>query len=255
VIVSDRVIDAQNVSIAWADAVAVLLELGPPYRAVNLAIRITDPRAEEEPIRELAERLAAKLGMQDIGEVANTIFPAEWAKDFPDPGALSADYREHYAFLRSLGNPQGTYFGRLVAYPDSDGSKTIDQLVDNVTKLQAARRRGRLYKSVYEFNIYSAARDRKKSRGFPCLAHIGLHIGADERLNASALYRSHDVIAKGYGNYLGLGGLLGYIAEASEMEPGELQVNAGGAFFEAAKAKQLTEIRAELEELRVPDQS
>jgi hypothetical protein len=248
-IIADRTIVAPNVSVAWADAVAHLFDR-KPHDVTNLTIRIEDALAEEPAIRTLADDLLAGLGLQDIAEVANTIFPADWAADFPDPAVLGADYRDHYEFLESLGNPQGTYFGRIVAYPDLDCEESIDQLLENVEKLKAEGR-GRVYKSVYEFNIYSAARDRKKERGFPCLAHVGMHIGRDERLNATAQYRSHDVVAKGYGNYLGLGGLLGYVARAAGREPGELLIVAGGAFFDVGITK-LRDARSALEPLRTP---
>jgi hypothetical protein len=248
-IVADRTVIAPNLSVAWADALAYLFD-HKPHNVTNLAIRIEDPLAEDPAIRTLADDLLARLGLQDIPEVANTIFPADWAIDFPEPKALGADYREHYEFLQSLGSPQGTYFGRIVAYPDPSSKEAIDQLLVNVEKLKAEGRK-RVYKSIYEFNIYSAERDRKKERGFPCLAHVGMHIGPDERLNATAQYRSHDVVAKGYGNYLGLGGLLGYVAKAAAREPGELLVVAGGAFFDVGVGD-LRDARSLLEPLRAP---
>lgn len=245
-IVAERTIVAPNASVGWADALAYLID-HRPHHAVNLTIRVDNPLAEDNAIRALADELLGGLGLQDLTEVANTIFPFDWAADFPEPAELGADYREHYAFLRSLGSPFGTYFGRIVAYPE--GGETIDQLSANVAKLRDAQERKRVYKSVYEFNIYSSARDRRKDRGFPCLAHIGMHIGTDERLHATAQYRSHDVVAKGYGNYLGLGGLLAYVAQATGREPGELLVVAGAAFFDAPVSR-LRDARARLEPLR-----
>lgn len=247
-IVADRTIVAPNASVAWADALAYLVDQ-QPHHAINLTIRVADPLDEDDAIRGLADELLDELGLQDVSEVANTIFPADWAADFPEPADLGADYREHYSFLRSLGSPFGTYFGRIVAYPHPTGDETIDQLCANVEKLRDAQGRRRVYKSVYEFNIYNAARDRNKDRGFPCLAHVGLHIGADERLHATAQYRSHDVVAKGYGNYLGLGGLVDYVARSIEREPGELLVVAGGAFFDTPVTR-LRDARTQLEPLR-----
>jgi thymidylate synthase len=247
-ILADRTILAPNLSLAWADALTHLLD-HRPHEVVNLVLRIENPLVEDPAIRAIADELLVKLRLQEVNEVANTIFPAEWAADLSDPAALAADYREHYEFLQSLGSAQGTYFGRIVAYPDAKEKDPIDQLTMNVAKLKADGKRRRVYKSVYEFNIYSAARDRKKKRGFPCLAHVGMHIGPDERLNATAQYRYHDVVAKGYGNYLGLGGLLGYVANAADWEPGELLVVAGGAFFDAG-VSELRAVRALLDPLR-----
>jgi thymidylate synthase len=238
-IVADRIIVAPNISVAWADAVACLADRRP-HRSVNLTIRIEDPLSEDPRIRAVADEAVADLELQEIAEVANTIFPSEWALDFADPAELAADYREHYEFIRGLGNTFGTYFGRMVAYPDPTRSATVDQLTKNVQKLRKGTARRRIYSSIYEFNIYSAVTDSNKERGFPCLAHLGMHVGPDQRLSATAQYRNHDVVAKGYGNYLGLGGLLGYVARATDHEPGELLVVAGGASFEAS----VTAVRA-----------
>lgn len=248
-IVADRMIVATDLSEAWADALAYLLEDASGQRAVNLNIRIEEPTKEDAGIRAFVDRLLGDLEMQDASTVANTIFPAEWALDLPEPGELAADYREHYPMIKSMGNPGGTYFGRLVAYPGAEKGQTIDQLTTNVEKLRKGKGRGPLYRSVYEFSVYSAAKDRNKRRGFPCLAHVGLHLDGEDRLHATALYRSHDVVEKGYGNYLGLGGLLAYVAQASDLEFGELEVIAGGSFF-AASSRAVCERRDELFALR-----
>lgn len=248
-IVADRMIVASDLSEAWADALAYLLEEAPAQRAVNLNIRIAEPTMEDPSIRAFADRLLADLGLQDAATVANTIFPAEWALDLPEPAELAADYREHYPLIKSMGNSGGTYFGRLTSYPGLEKGDTIDQLTTNVEKLRQGKRSGKLFRSIYEFNVYSAAHDRKKRRGFPCLAHVGMHLDNEERLHATAVYRSHDVVEKGYGNYLGLGGLLAYVAQASDLEFGELEVVAGGSFFEAP-LRVLRERREELFALR-----
>lgn len=249
-IVTDRSIAAPNLSIAWADALSCLLD-ADQHAAVNLTLRIDDPLSEDPEIRAVADRLLNDVDLQEITEVANTIFPAEWAADLPSPAQLAADYREHYEFLRQLdrANARGTYFGRIVAYPDLETSETVDQLTENVRKLCRGREQRRLYGSVYQFNVYHAGKDRKVSRGFPCLAHVGMHVDAAGRLNGTAQYRSHDVVAKGYGNYLGLGGLLGYVAAAAQLPVGELLVIAGGAFFGAPVAR-VQEARQTLDPLR-----
>jgi thymidylate synthase len=244
-IVADRMILAPSLSEAWADALAYLLESAPEQRAVNLNIRIEEPTKEEPHIRAFADRLLADLKMQDAATVANTIFPAEWGLDLPEPAELAADYRDHYPMIKSMGNSGGTYFGRLVAYPDRETGGTIDQLTTTVEKLRKGKKTGPFYRSIYEFNIYSAGHDRNKRRGFPCLAHVGLHLDGEDRLHATALYRSHDVVEKGYGNYLGLGGLLAYVARASDLNFGELEVIAGGSFFGAP----LRSVRAKRDEL------
>lgn len=217
------------------------------HAAVNLVLRIDDPLREEVTVREIADQMLADLKLQEIREVANTIFPSEWAADLPNSAELAADYREHYSLLRRIdkANLRGTYFGRLVAYP-GEGDETIDQLTENVRKLSKGRERGRVYHSIYQFNVYHPAKDLNVSRGFPCLAHVGMHVDSDGRLNATAQYRSHDVVSKGYGNYLGLGGLLGYVAQAAQLPVGELLVIAGGAFL-SGSVRTLQKARPALE--------
>lgn len=239
-----RSIHASDVSTAWARALTALVEADHQH-AVNVTIRIDDPSSESDEIRAIADELLAALDLQDIDEVANTIFPREWAIDFPEPAELAADYRDHYEFLRSLGNPRGTYFGRIVAFPDSESTEPVDQLTVNVQKLRDGVAAQRTYASIYEFDIYSAHKDRNVRRGFPCLGHLSMHVGPDKRLHATAQYRSHDVVAKGYGNYLGLGALLHYVATACSLPQGELLIVAGGAFASGS----LTKLRAGVERL------
>jgi thymidylate synthase len=250
-IVADRAIEAENLSRAWADVIAVLLD-AKSHRVPNLTIRIADPTAEDLQVRSVADQVLADLEKAEITEVANTIFPSEWASDLPVPSDLTEDYREVYPFLKSLGNPRGTYFGRLVAYPDDKGKEDLNQLADVVAKIRKAQDEERVYKCAYELNIYCSVRDRNLDRGFPCLSHIGLHIGPDERLNATAHYRSHDALEKGYGNYLGLCGLLNYIAAATGRECGEMMIVAGGAFLSSGSITRLKQAREQIESLETP---
>lgn len=246
-------IAAANVSAAWAGALTALLDAAD-HRTVNLVIRIADPVSEDRRTREIAERLLDDLDQQSIDEVANTIFPSEWAKDFPEPSELAADYRLHYPLLKQIDrkNHRATYFGRIVEYPAGRGStgsqgseELVDQLSATVDKLREGLRKGKVFASIYELSIYHPARDGRVSIGFPCLAHLGLHLDGERRLCGTAQYRSHTVVPKGYGNYVGLGGLLAYIAEAAELEVGELLIVAGGAFLEGS----ITRMRAARQEL------
>jgi thymidylate synthase len=251
-IVADRTVEAADLSHAWADVISILLD-AKSHRVANLTIRIADPTAQVPEIRRIADEVLADLKKADVIEVANTIFPSEWAADLPVPAELAADYRELYPFLKSLGNGRGTYFGRLVAFPNGNEGAEIDQLSGVVAKiLDAQEKKEPVFKCAYELNVYSCARDRNPKRGFPCLSHLGLHIGPDDRLNATAHYRSHDALEKGYGNYLGLCGLLKYISAATERECGEMMIIAGGAFLSQGSIKRLKEAREQIDALQTP---
>lgn len=75
-----------------------------------------------------------------------------------------------------------------------------------------------------------AANDRRP-RGFPCLVHIDLTV-FDGRLSMAAVYRHQYLITKAYGNLLGLSRLLGFLAQQSGYEVGELVVHATMADLE-----------------------
>ena len=222
---SGRNVEADSVSSGWLGACAAFLAVDAS-EANHLLIRMQAPLPEDEAVRADAERFLDELGYQPIDEVRNTIFPAEVAADLPEPAELAADYREHYDFIKRLGSSHGTYFGRMCAYPGSDDDLD-DQLSATAAKLSRARS-GKRWKATYEINIYSERKDGRKQRGFPCMSHLAFQLERD-RLNCLATYRSHDLILKGYGNYLGLAELQRYLAAATGFHPGELSVFAGHA--------------------------
>jgi thymidylate synthase len=65
--------------------------------------------------------------------------------------------------------------------------------------------------------------------GFPCLSHCSFQLDRSGTLHAMAHYRSHLMVERAYGNYLGLGRLMAYIASQAGLETGELTVTAGYA--------------------------
>lgn len=226
-----RCVEAQSISEAWAAGVEAVLDDGDQH-VNHLLIRATEPLPQVPEIRAACDALLADLKLQSIDTVRNTIFPYETAIDVPDPEELSAEYLEMYSALRRLGSERGTYFGRVVAYPRVDGTAG-NQLVETVTKLRAARS-GKRWTSTYEINVYNEQKDSNVTRSFPCLSHLALHLDG-ERLDCLATYRSHDLIDKAYGNYLGLAQLQEYLAAQAGFVPGELAILAGRAFVTTAK--------------------
>ena len=88
---------------------------------MHLIARIREPVREVVLIRQEADRLILDCAKPTaIDTTRNTIFPAAWAARNPEPSDLAAYYRERYtdAGLRGIrANRDGTYFGRIVAYP------------------------------------------------------------------------------------------------------------------------------------------
>lgn len=226
-----RCIERRSVSEAWAAALDTVLD-GDDQHVNHLLIRASEPLPEIPEIRAAADSLLGDLKLQSVETVRNTIFPYETAIDVPDPKELTEEYLEMYPALKSLGSPRGTYFGRMIAYPRADGSFG-NQLVATVDKLTAANK-GKRWKSIYEINIYNEQRDTRQTRSFPCMSHLAFHIDGD-RVDCLATYRSHDLVDKAYGNYLGLAQLQDYVARRAGFVPGELAVLVGRGFITIAK--------------------
>jgi hypothetical protein len=217
----------------------------PRGTAIHLAVRIADPTVDSAEVTGLVDALLIERRLRPVSTVTNTLFPASYARRFPDPVALGAHYRRHYERIRRLNNNSDTYFGRLVAYPVL-GADPVDQLSQLVDKLRNARASARPMTSQYEVTtevpgvavVYSPARDRRKPRGFPCLSLLSFHIGGGQ-LHLAAHYRNHAFVARAYGNYVALAELLTYIARATDWEVGELLVVSGHAQIEAAGARRI----------------
>jgi len=243
---AERLIEAANLSAAWVEALSLIRPL-PKHSAMHIVVRIADPGQEVAEIRALADQLLARGGVQPIDTVRNTIFPAAWAKRYAEPADLAAYYREQYPTIRRISrkNRRGTYFGRLVAYPD--GETTIDQLSDRVTKLRSQKAGGHK-SSMYEMNIWKPG-DLPQGMGFPCMAFLSFHLD-DDRLYLTAHYRNQFLTERAYGNYLGLAQLQCYVAHAVGLTPAELMIVAGHATVDTPGKANMTAIKALIEDAK-----
>lgn len=223
-------IRADTVSHAWVSALAAVAEL-PGADVFHLNVHIARPAVEIPAVRALADELLEREGRQSVDTVRNTVFPAKLAASSPEPADLAQRYRKMYPRLRELEhhtNTQGTYFGRMVEYPTDGGS--VDQLNNIVGKLRRSTT-GRRIKAMYEMNldepgfelrVYRDINDHRKRMGFPCLSFCSFQLDRDT-LHMVAHYRNQYLVERGYGNYLGLGQLLEYVAKSAQLHTGNLQ--------------------------------
>lgn len=154
---------------------------------------------------------------------------------------------------RWAANARGTYFSRLVAFPGPDGPvNQLDALITRLRRETAKKGSGTgPLTACYEAGFTQPAADGpalvpeqdavamavpvrapgsdNSVMGFPCLSHCSFQLDHSARLHAMAHYRSHLMVERAYGNYLGLGRLLGYIASQAGLTAGELTVTAGYA--------------------------
>ena len=230
----------RNLSEAWLSAFELLLSDGG--EAVNLAVTIADPAAEDLGVRQSLDAFLEarrskgrpRHGVERVSTVANTIFPQSLYR----PG-LRENARAHLYGLthdaRRVSrrrNRSDTYFGRLVAWPGDEGQ--FNQLERAITRLSSEHERGRRNGNAYELGLVHA-RDEflagsmamygpgldNRIIGFPCLSHISLSLSRGT-VHMTALYRNHELVRRAYGNYLGLARLLAFIARESGWEMGEI---------------------------------
>lgn len=230
------VVRAPDVSTGWLDATRYLVERGG--EALNLVVGIEDPTAELQPVRNALDRFIEKLreSHEDppptVETAAATIFPAAFYQPHAPDAAGHLFELEQLTRRVTRAHPEnsrGTYFERLVAYPNGD--RTMNQLAAVIKKLRRAADLGYQNGNRYELAVFHPARDTNPI-GFPCLSHVSLTL-ARGTLHATAVYRNQYFIARAYGNFLGLGSVLQFLAAESGFARGSLVCVASHAEVEA----------------------
>jgi len=261
-----HMIRGQNVSDAWLQAMEYLLA-HPGGETSNLAVAILSPTDEDSKVRSVLDEFIEgyrkgenKQGLERISTVANTLFPQALYRR-----TLGKAARAHLFDMEKRGrrisrrrNRTGTYFERLVAWPDTNAQEGFNQLEHVIARLTAIRGRGQRKGNATELGlttqsdvdgdgdlslrIYGPGIDNR-IMGFPCLSHITLSL-LDGRVHMTALYRNHHYVRRTYGNYVGLGHLLCFVADESGYKAGELLCVSSHADAELAAfgRQELTEL-------------
>ena len=249
----------ENISAAWLLTLEQVVEAGG--RAVNVISTVTNPLAAEDPgVRAAVDAVLTEghrggTRIQSAETVAGTIFPRDLYADTGlryrrgmDPeecaklDASAADLFTAYGeILPMLGtdsaNNRGTYFGRMASWPGTTGGG-VNQLADRITRLRRSLDAGKAQRNVEDIVVGGeaefadgvtglqtyAASDRRE-RGFPCLVHVDLTL-YQGRISLAATYRHQYLVTKAYGNLLGLSRLLGFLAQQTGFDVGEIVVNA-----------------------------
>jgi hypothetical protein len=243
-------VSEKDVSTAWVAALDALVRCGG--ETVNLTVAIADPTAEREGVRQVLDRFvgerrrATHNSVERVSTVANTLFPSAWYV----PERLGPAAAEHLYDLERTTRPvtrrrnrRGTYFERMVAWP-GPGKYEFNQLAQVIDRLRLARERGHQRGHEYEVGLTTPAdeiaapvlvpgKDRY-TQGFPCLSHLSFSL-LDGVVHLLAVYRSHDFISRAYGNYLGLGRVLHFVAQESGVPAGELTCVSASATAEITR--------------------
>jgi hypothetical protein len=256
-------IQCDGLSEAWIAAMELMLDRDGKGVNVNVAFEADVPEnesvtAEIDAFIEEKDLRHSDGNLLKVATVANTIFPgALYHPHLGDEAAarLYENYELSMRIHRRRKRDKETYFNRLVAYPvggladagdkrlNPDG--TWNQLEYYVDRLRTQRESLHL-SSSYELGVshpidaelrVQAPFKDKRMTSFPCLSHISLTL-VDDRVHMNATYRNQTFITRAYGNYVGLAGLLQFIASETGASAGEVQVVATHADAELALGKQ-----------------
>lgn len=202
----------------WLAAASAVRACGG--EAHNVIIDIADPLAETEAdcaiIREV-DSFLRHHGAQSLSSVANTIFPQA---TFERHG-----YEKFYNVYRDRVLPRmkkitrdwGRYFDRMTEWKKVQGGKvtTINPLDDLVGFMRGQIASDRTYRNVYEMTVFDPTRDAGKVSNRQCLSFLSFKLDHDNRLMLTVMYRNHAYIARGLGNFIGLGRLQKFVADQS----------------------------------------
>lgn len=219
-------IDPQPTNVqGWlAAATAVQLNGGEAY---NVVIDIADPLGESAIDAAIIREVDAFLRghhRNTLSGVANTIFPQSLF-DRHGPEAFYGVYRETVLpRMKQMTRDWGRYFDRLTAWRKVKGTKVevINPLDELVQFMKGQITSDRTYRNAYEMTVFDPARDAGKVSNRQCLSFLSFKLTDDNRLLLTVMYRNHAYIARGLGNFIGLGRLMAFVADQSGANLGSL---------------------------------
>jgi hypothetical protein len=210
-----------------AEAWVVIMEylLGEPDgKCFNLITAIADPSLETKAVTRVVDALAAETGTISTMENANAIWPYVLAPPGQDVSVTIQKMKEFAVPLIKSANAahRDSYLQRLVAWRSKESGSEVPQLERVIERMRSELNNPAPKTSVYEVAIFSPGLDPGYI-SFPCLSHLSLKLDLHlRRVHLTAVYRNHHFIGHGYGNFLGLGRLLRFVATQVGLEPGEL---------------------------------
>tara|TARA_R110002012_G_scaffold159011_2_gene320650 strand:+ start:704 stop:1510 length:807 start_codon:yes stop_codon:yes gene_type:complete len=186
--------------------------------AHNVVIDIDDPLAETDTDANIIRAVDAFLlghHRNSLSGVANTIFPKS-IYDRHGPDEFYDVYREKVLpRTKQITRDWGRYFERLTTWKKVEGTnvKIINPLDDLVQFMKKQIASDRTYRNTYEMTVYDPTRDAGKVSNRQCLSFLSFKLTHDNQLLLTVMYRNHAYIARGLGNFIGLGRLMAFVAE------------------------------------------
>jgi hypothetical protein len=224
------VIEDSNLSHAWARAIWRIAKT-PGFEIAPLVVSIngfdaSNLPAEDDDIRKSLDNFLSSNEEWSTEIVAFTIFPQRYLTI--SGGNRHSFYEVCFDALPHLKatnphlNGRGMYFERLIRF--GRGRVNDNQLEFILTEYLEGRKRA----SKYQACIFDPERDQSRQpyQTFPCLQTVTF-VPTDQGLIVNAVYALQYLVQRGYGNFLGLAHLGGFMAREMKIPLVRLNVIAG----------------------------
>jgi hypothetical protein len=225
---------------AWLAAASAVQDAGG--EAHNVIIDIADPLAimgPDDAIFTAVDQFLRKHHVNTVAGVANTIFP-QGLLDRHGPAGFYDAYNEVLPRMKQMTRDWGRYFERMTSWKKVKCQQiTIINPLDDLIRFMCGQiGSDRTYRNAYEMTIYDPARDAGKVANRQCLSFLSFKLTDDNVLLLTVMYRNHTYVARGLGNFLGLGRLQAFVAAQSGATLGSLTCISTHAEIDSGKKKQ-----------------
>lgn len=215
-------LNAETVAEAWTKIMDHLLEQANG-KSFHVVTTVADPIREVRGVTKVVDALASEVGTMSTMENANAIWPYVLARPGQEIGATMERIKKFGVpvIKAANNNRKDSYVERLIAWRSRDGGERVPQLENIVSRMRSESTNPAPKSSAYEIAIFSPGLDAGYM-GFPCLSHLSFKLDCERRrIYLTALYRNHHFVTHGYGNFLGLGRLMKFIADQVGYSVGE----------------------------------
>jgi len=215
------IIKSENPSLAWFEALKFIYSNGIKHG--DLAREVIDLVVEIENPLEIKDAID-KVFKKHIGE--------NWIKKGADPIFPENEQK--------ISKWHDSYWSRISNYREKK-----NQIEYVINRLSAKPHSKQLVCVTFDPEI-DIQPTRPYNPTMPCLTALDFKVQGN-KLNIFALFRSHDFGRKAYGNYIGLGRLMKYICNRTNLKEGLVVCYSRSAHI---RVKEFPFVKAMLEELR-----
>ncbi|WP_198020372.1 hypothetical protein [Mesorhizobium sp. LSHC432A00] len=225
---------------AWLAAATAVENLGG--EANNVVIDIADPLLEDETDAQIIRVVDSFLRTHHcnaLNGVANTIFPQSLFDQHGPDQFYRAYHDRVFPRMKTITRDWGRYFERLTSWKKLVNNKVevINPLDDLVTFMRGQISSDKkTYRNAYEMTVYDPGRDAGKGSNRQCLSFLSFKLTNDNRLLLTVMYRNHAYIARGLGNFIGLGRLQAFVAGQAGAQMGSLTCISTHAMIDHGKS-------------------